>query len=130
MKPQARRTFALLAVLALSAALSAQVAPAQAKPEDAKKLYLEIAGDYTFDYQGQVQIIQFFEKDGRLFGAPVGETPEEIQPVKDKPLCFDITVASNGQYYALQFSRNEKGVIFKCVMTVEGLTIEGFKALK
>lgn len=124
-----RWTLALLAILALSTALSAQVQD-QAKPEDAKKLYLEIAGDYTFDFQGQAMVVQFFEKDGQFFGAPVGETPEQIFPVKDKPLAFDVTVAANGQYYFLQFVRDDKGVIFKCVMTVEGMTIEGLKTIK
>jgi hypothetical protein len=131
-----RGTLALFAGLALVTALAAQApAPpgqktAAAWPSDMKKLYQEIAGDYTFDFQGQVQIIRFFEKDGLIFGAPVDETPEEIKPVKDRPLFFDITTASNGQYYGLQFVRDDKGVIFRCVMTVDGLTIDGYKALK
>ncbi|MBE0712927.1 MAG: hypothetical protein IH583_11135, partial [Candidatus Aminicenantes bacterium] len=70
------------------------------------------------------------EQDGKLFGAPPGETPEEIKPVEGKPLCFDITVAEGGQYYELQFVRNDKGVIDKCIMSVMGTTVEGMKIIK
>ena len=49
-------------------------------------------------FQGQTLTVLFSEENGKLFGAPVGETPEEIKPVEGKPLCFDITVASSGRY--------------------------------
>jgi hypothetical protein len=128
----ARLMFALLAVLALSTALSAQVAsqPAQAKPEDKPKLYAEIAGDYTFDMGGQSQLITFIVRDGSLYGAPAGETQELLVPVKDKPLNFEVTVSTNGQFFQLEFVRNDKGVIFKCVLNGDGMTIEGLKAIK
>jgi hypothetical protein len=105
-------------------------AVAQDKPVDAKKVIAEIVGDYEFSFQGQSMIIQFTENDGKLYGAPVDQTPEEIKPVEGKPLCFDITVAENGQYYEMQFVRNEKGVIDKCVMNVMGTTVEGIKITK
>jgi hypothetical protein len=128
----ARWTLALLAVLALSTALSAQVAsqPAQAKPADTAKIYAEIAGDYTFDMGGQTQVIQFVVKDGELWGAPVDEPQEKLVPVKDKPLNFEVTVAGNGNFFQLEFVRNDKGVIFKCILQAEGMTIEGLKAIK
>jgi hypothetical protein len=121
----------LSAVLGLAclAAIAAPVA-AQDKPVDMKKLIAEIVGDYEFSFQGESLLVQFSEVDGKLFGAPPGETPEEIKPVEGKPLCFDITVAANGQYYELQFVRNDKGVIDKCVMSVMGMTIEGMKIIK
>ncbi len=116
-------TLACLAVLAVPAA-------AQDKPVDMKKLIAEIVGDYDFPIQGQSMVIQFTEQNGKLFGAPVGETPEEIKPVEGKPLCFDVTVAESGQYYELQFVRNDKGVIDKCVMSAMGQTVEGMKIIK
>ena len=94
---------------------------------DMKKLLAEIAGDYDFSFQGQSLLVQFMESDGKLFGAPPGETPEEIRPVEGKPLCFDVTLAANGDYYELQFVRNDQGVIDKCVMTAQGMIIEGHK---
>lgn len=121
-------TMAVL-VLALLAALAAP-APAQDKPEDQKKVLAEIAGKYDFTFQGETLTVIFSEENGKLIGAPVGETPQEIKPVEGKPLCFDVTVADSGQYYELQFVRNEQGVIDKCVMTTMGMEIEGIKVMK
>jgi hypothetical protein len=95
-----------------------------------KKLLAEIAGDYIFEFQGETLTVQFIEQDGKLFGAPPGETPEEIHPVEGKPLCFDVTVAASGDYYELQFVRNDQGAIDKCVMTVMGMVVEGYKIKK
>jgi hypothetical protein len=119
---------ALLAVACLAAL--AVPAAAQDKPVDMKKLLAEIAGDYDFSFQGQSLLVQFMESDGKLYGAPPGETPEEIRPVEGKPLCFDVTLASNGDYYELQFVRNDQGVIDKCVMTAQGMVVEGYKIKK
>ncbi len=129
MKKTILTTATALLALACLAAIAAP-AVAQDKPVDMKKLSAEIIGDYEFSYQGESMLIQFIEKEGKLFGAPVGEMPEEIKPVAEKPLCFDITVAGNGQYYELQFVRNDKGVIDKCVMNTMGMTIEGMKIIK
>jgi hypothetical protein len=124
---------ALMVLACLAAPLAAQTAAkpaAKAKPVDMKKLIAEIVGDWDFTYQGQSLAVQFTEQDGKLFGAPPGQTPEEIKPVADKPLCFDVTVAANGDYYLLQFARDDKGVLNKCVMTVAGMTAEGVKVIK
>jgi hypothetical protein len=127
----------LLALACLSGFAVAQVpskpatqAVPQDKPVDMKKLIAEIVGDYSFEFQGQTLLVQFTEQDGKLFGAPPGETPEEIKPVEGKPLGFDVTVADSGDYYEIQFVRNDKGVIDKCVMTVQGMVVEGFKIAK
>jgi len=123
------KTATALLALACLAALAVPAA-AQDKPVDMKKLIAEIVGDYDFSIQGESMIIQFTERDGKLFAAPVGETPEEIKPVEGKSLSFDVTVAENGQYYELQFVRNEKGAIDKCVMSTMGMTVEGMKITK
>jgi hypothetical protein len=128
-----RSVLTLLALACLAGVAAAQAAPqaaAKAKPVDMKKLIAEIIGDYTFEFQGQSLLVQFIEQEGKLFGAPPGETPEEIHPVEGKPLCFDVTVADSGDYYFLEFVRNDQGVIEKCVMTVQGMTIDGFKIKK
>ena len=124
---------AVVALLCLAAPMAAQAVaptPAQEKPLDMKKLLAEIIGDYEFSTQDQTLLVQFTEADGKLFGAPPGQDPEEISPVAGKPLCFDITLASSGDYYELQFLRTEKGVIDKCIMTVKGMVIEGAKIVK
>jgi hypothetical protein len=134
MKNALRPLGALLVALACLAGIASAQAAAQAatqdKPVDMKKLIAEIAGDYSFEFQGQVLLVQFTAQDDKLFGAPPGEMPEEIRPVEGKPLCFDITVSTNGEYYVLEFVRNDQGVIDKCVMTVQGLVIEGVKVAK
>jgi hypothetical protein len=129
MKKTSRATAPAILALACLAAITTPTV-AQDKPMDMKKLIAEIIGDYEFFLQGQSMIIQFTENDGKLFGAPVDQTPEEIKPIEGKPLYFDITVAENGQYYEMQFVRNEKGVIDKCVMNVMGMTVEGMKIIK
>jgi len=123
------RTSVTIGLLALTL-FAGFMAAAQIKPEDTKKLYAEISGDWDFNYQGESMIIQFFEKDGKLFGAPVGETPEELLPVPDKPLNFTVTVSGNGQFYECVFVRNDKKVIDTCQMTTQGMMIEGKKITK
>jgi hypothetical protein len=121
---------ALILLAGIAAAQAAPQAAAKDKPVDMKKLIAEIIGDYEFSAEGQTLFVQFTEADGKLFGAPPGETPEEIHPVEGKPLCFDVTVSTNGQYYVLQFVRNDQGVIDKCTLTVMDMVIEGFKVKK
>jgi len=124
---------AALILTCLAAPMAAQVTAqtaAQDKPVDMKKLIAEIAGDYDFSLPGQSLLVQFTEVEGKLFGAPPGETPEEIRPVEGKPLCFDFALADSGDYYVLQFVRNDKGVIDKCIMTVQGMVVEGLKIIK
>ena len=123
-------TFLLAVVAGPVFAQAAAPTASQDKPVDMKKLLAEIVGDYNFEFQGESLTVQFIEQDGKLFGAPPGETPEEIQPVEGKPLCFDITLAQNGTYYELQFVRNDQGVIDKCVMSVMGMVVEGYKLKK
>ena len=101
--------------------------PAPTKPVDTKKLYNEIAGDYDFDFQGQMMTVNFFEKDAKLFGAPEGEAPEEILPVQGSQLKFEVTPAGNGQLYELEFFRNDKGAIDRCTIKTAGMEIPGTK---
>jgi hypothetical protein len=123
---------AVIALAFLAAPVAAQAAAQMAakdKPVDMKKLLAEIVGDYEFSIQTETLMVQFIEQDGKLFGAPPGETPEEIHPMEGKPLCFDVTV-TGGEYYELQFVRNDQGVIDKCVMSVMGMVVEGYKLKK
>jgi hypothetical protein len=129
MKKIIRKTATALLALACLA-IVAMPAAAQDKPVDMKKLIADIIGDYDFAIQGESMIVQFTESGGKLFGAPVGEAPEELTAVEGKPLCFGVTVAENGQYYELQFVRNDKGVIDKCVMNAMGMVVEGLKIIK
>jgi len=119
---------AVAAALALCGGLWAQ--EKKVEPVDLKKLCQEIAGDYEFTMDTQSLIVNFFEKDGKLYGAPPGDTPEEIIQVKDSPLKFEVVIASNGQLYQLEFVRNENKVIDKCIMRVAGMELVGVKLKK
>jgi len=126
----AARIIALGAVLALiagAAAAAAQTAP-PTKPDEAKKIMQEIAGDYDFEIQGQIITVNFFEKDGVLYGAPVGQPPEVMTPAPDSPLKF--STSPNGQLYELEFKRNDKKVIDRCLLRVMGEEALGAKRIK
>jgi hypothetical protein len=94
-----------------------------------EKKYAEIVGDYEFEFEGQVMVISFWEEDGVLWGAPEGETPESIDPVEGKPLNFEVTV-EGGQFYELEFKKDESGKVTKCIMQVQGMELEGIKLKK
>jgi len=119
---------AVAATFALCSGLWAQ--EKKVEPVDLKKLCQEIAGDYEFMMDTQSLIVNFFEKDGKLFGAPPGETPEEIIQVKDSTLKFEVVVSGTGQLYQLEFVRNENKVIDKCIMRVAGMEVVGAKLKK
>jgi|WetSurMetagenome_2_1015567.scaffolds.fasta_scaffold39763_3 hypothetical protein len=138
------RKYAIIRILAVFAALlltfsviaAAQQTQAQGqapapklKPEEVKKILQEIAGDYDFDFQGQPMVITFYEKDGILYGAPSGENPEVMAPAEDSPLKFTVT-PSSGQSFELEFFRNDKKVIDKCVAKAMGMEIVGAKRIK
>ena len=128
-----RTATAILVLTCLAGAAAAQTATppaAKDKAVDMKKLLAEIVGEYGFEFQGESMLLQFTEQDGHLFGAPPGETPEQLNPVQGKPLNFDVTVAESGEYYEIQFARNDKGVIDKCTVIVQGQVLEGTKIIK
>ena len=119
---------ACLLFLTVIAASGQQTTPTQV---DKKKILAEIAGDYDVDIQGQVMTVTFFEREGNLYAAPAGETAEQLQPVKgDNPLKFDVTVAGSGQYYEIEFRRNDKGAIDKCIVRTQGAEFLGVKKSK
>jgi len=123
----------VLVVLGLALILVSAAAAAQDKaPQvDMKKILAEVSGTYEMDMQGQIMALTFFEKDGKLFGAPEGETPEEILPVKgDNPLKFEVTLADNGNHFEITFGRNEKGEVDKCTLNFQGMEVVGPKKKK
>jgi len=128
---KAHKTFAAaLAAGVFLLTLFALPAAAQTKPAPATYKLEELAGDYEFVAEGQTLLVRFFVDKGKLFGAPPDETPEEMLPAKDKPMCFEVTVAASGEYYFLKFVRNDQGEIDTCVMSVQGMEITGKKIKK
>lgn len=116
--PELRIAAAAAILLVFCAAgVSAQNPPAEK--------YAALVGDFEFDFEGQVMLISFWEEDGSLMAAPEGEEAEEILPMEGETLKFDITVAANGQYYEIEFVKDEEGEINTCIMRVMGMEIEG-----
>lgn len=94
---------------------------------DTQNLYAEIAGDYEFDFEGQVDVITFFVKDGVLMGRDSDDdegTP--LEPVEGKALGFEAT-SDEGQMFEITFSRDENGKITKCQLVTMGMELQGVK---
>lgn len=98
----------------------------QEKKADAKKIYNEIAGKYEFDVEGQIMVIGFWIEDGKLMGGPEGEEPTEIEPVEGEELKFTATTYE-GQYFEIEFVRDDEGKVAKCVIATQGMEYEGNK---
>ena len=96
---------------------------------DRAKLYKEISGDYEFEMDGQVMVVNFYAEEGKLYGAPEGETAEEIVPVEGEELKFEVNTP-DGQYFELTFVRDEEGKIHKCLLIAQGMELEGIKVDK
>ena len=97
---------------------------------DTEKLYTEIAGDYEFEYEGQVDVITFFVQDGVLMGRDSDDdkgTP--LESVEGQELEFEVTT-DEGQYFKITFSRDEDGKITKCLLATMGMEIRGVKIKK
>ncbi|UCC39208.1 MAG: hypothetical protein JSV96_15605 [Candidatus Aminicenantes bacterium] len=123
------RILCFISSLALVLFISYGISFAQ-KKTDTEKLYVEIAGDYEFDVQGQVTIITFFVKDGVLLGRDSEEDEGTVlEPVEGKELGFEAT-GEDGQFYEITFSRDENGKITKCLLAVMGMEFEGVKIKK
>ncbi len=94
---------------------------------DTEKLYAEIAGDYEFEFEGQVDTITFYVEDGVLMGRDADDDRgTALEPVEGKELAFEVTT-DEGQYIEITFSRDENGKITECVLTTMGMEIKGVK---
>lgn len=109
-----------LTLFVLSAALFAYY------QEDAEKKYAPLVGDYEFDMQGQIMVVSFWVEDGKLVGAPEGETPEELEPVEGEDLKFEVNTA-DGQFMELEFVKDEAGKINTCIVLSMGMELEGIR---
>jgi hypothetical protein len=123
-----KRILTAIIGIALTLPLFGEISFAQEKSkEDRVKLYKEIAGDYEFDtsdFGQDVMVIIFYEEDGSLFGSPEGETPEEIFPIEDEELKFEITT-TDGEEFELTFVRDkETKKITKCIWKVISMDVE------
>ena len=96
--------------------------------QDQTKLYEEIAGDYEYEYEGQVIIVTYWVEDGELMATQEGDPspPAKLDPVEDKDMTFE-TTGGDGNLYVISFSRDEEGKITKSMLAVMGIEIEGVR---
>ena len=112
-------------LLFVSFVVAALVLGAQAQ----EKKYADIVGDYEFEMEGQVMIVTFWVEEGKLWGAPEGEEPAELEPVEGTPLHFEINTP-DGQYFELEFVKDDSGKVAKCLVDMMGMAMEGVKIKK
>ena len=94
---------------------------------DTEKLYAEIAGEYEFDFEGQVETITFYIQDGDLMGRDSDDDEGTVlDPVEGDELAFEVTT-EEGQYIELIFSRDDDGLITQCLLKTMGMEIQGVK---
>ena len=97
---------------------------------DIEKVYAEIAGDYEFEYEGQVDTITFYVEDGILMGRDADDDKgTALEPAEGKELAFEVTT-DEGQFIEIAFSRDENGKITQCVLTTMGMELKGVKISK
>ncbi len=119
-------TLSSISTLALAIFICNGASFAQEKT-DTQKLYAEIAGDYEFAFEGQVDTITFYVEDGVLMGRDADDDKgTALEPVEGKELAFEVTT-DEGQYIEMTFSRDENGKITECVLTTMGMEIKGVK---
>lgn len=118
--------FSALAILVLMLVFFQSTAISQENKPDTKKLFAEIAGEYEFAEEGQTMLIKFWVEDGKLFGAPEGETPAEIVPVEGEKLLFEVN-SPDGMNFRLEFVRGEDKKIAKFILRGAGMEGEGIK---
>ncbi len=112
-------SFLILALFIISASMFAFDASGGGK-------YDALVGDFEFDFQGQIMIINFVEEDGKLMAAPEGQDAVEIEPVEGDDMKFDVTTPE-GQYYEIVFTKDESGKVNLCTLITMGMEIEGVR---
>jgi hypothetical protein len=97
---------------------------AASSEDDVEKIMKDCAGRYEFDIQGQIMVVEFWIEEGKFLGAPEGQDYAEIDHVEG--MRFE-TYAPDGNLYELEFVRDEDGKVVKCLMTVQGMEVEGIR---
>lgn len=92
--------------------------------EDAEKKYAPIIGTYEFYVEAQVMNIKFWVEEEKLWGAPEGETPGELEPMEGEEFKFEVTT-DDGQYFIIDFVKDESDKYNKCIIQATEMELEG-----
>ncbi len=91
---------------------------------DLEKKYAPIIGTYEFYVEAQVMNIKFWVEEEKLWGAPEGETPGELEPMEGEEFKFEVTT-DDGQYFSIDFVKDKSGKYNKCIIQTMEMEIEG-----
>ena len=91
-----------------------------------EKLLKEIAGNFEFEYEGQIIVFEFIVEDGKLMSAPEGEVKEALEVVEGKEMTFS-AFTPDGMELQFTFARDDDGKINKCTIEAPsmGIVVEG-----
>jgi hypothetical protein len=91
-----------------------------------EKLFNEIAGNFEFEYEGQIIVFEFIVEDGKLMAAPEGEVKEALEVVEGKEMSFS-AFTPDGMELQFTFARDDEGKITKCTIEAPsmGIVVEG-----
>jgi hypothetical protein len=121
------RFIVLTCFLLMPSMMSALTFSQQGKKVD-PKLLDELVGGYQLEIQGQKGAFVFVAEEGKLKGAPAGEEPSELEPVKGEDMTF-AGHSPDGTEHLFKFLRNEDGKVTKCILSIPamGLLVDMFK---
>jgi hypothetical protein len=121
------RFVVLTCFLLMPSMMSALTYSKQGKKVD-PKLLDELVGGYQLEIQGQKGAFVFVAEEGKLKGAPAGEEPSELEPVKGEDMTF-AGHSPDGTEHLFKFLRNEDGKVTKCILSIPamGLLVDMFK---
>jgi hypothetical protein len=88
-----------------------------------EKLLNEIAGNYEFEYEGQLIVFEFIVEDGNLMTAPEGEVKEALEVQEGKEMTFT-AFTPDGMELQFTFARDEEGKITICTVSAAAMGIE------
>ena len=120
------KTMVFIAALIGAVGLAGGALAAQEKNPDAQKIYAEISGVFTYVAGDRELTVVYWVKEAKLYGAEQGRENEstEIVPVDLAKMKFEAT-NNDGNYYEIEFSRDEAGKIAKSLMKTRGVEAVG-----
>ena len=120
------KTMGFIAALIGAVGLVGGALAAQEKKPDAQKIFAEITGAFTY-VSGDLELtVVYWVKEAKLYVAEQGGESDSIEiiPLDLAKLKFEAT-NSDGNYYEIEFSRDETGKIAKSVLKTRGIEAPG-----
>ncbi len=118
-----RITAGLFMVLLMTCSAVFTMDLAKQENKVSEKLLNEIAGNYEFEYEGQLIVFEFIVEDGKLMTAPEGEVKEAMEVLEGQEMTFT-AFTPDGMELQFTFARDEEGKINICTVSAPSMGIE------